>query len=485
MAESWTAIDGAARALSVASHAAGGSVTVDGSTVKYLAFGAPPSLRQAQKLERQGKVIWIEGEDWPRPPNPGVAVAVLWTDVECAGRLLRALRRDPSMALVPVLVSESLAGRTELAGLADAAADFDGEGPFPETSFQRIEGLRAEVARLAPLSGDHTDAERRAVLLLRYVLTRHVESLDPVPQAYASKGYEIPIASALLDTASGDEISVLAELAGLGLFRGRFRDRVHVCPYCDRAAISFREVCGTCRSANLAVEETVHHFRCGHVAPERSFRRGGDLVCPKCSRLLRHVGVDYDRPNQVAVCEPCGALNTDPEVECLCFSCRKLFTPEFSKKQDIRSYSLTLDGAAAAEKGALPARSLAELLREAFRTVTRQTFEDLLRVAASLRARHGRTYQVVRIAVENCEELAREAGSADCMATLRAFVELLKGILRETDVILTEGEAVFRVLFLETEREGVERALERVTRAVSERVTPPLRLRAEWVQTGS
>ena len=33
--------------------------------------------------------------------------------------------------------------------------------------------------------------------------------------------------------------------------------------------------------------------------------RGGDLVCPKCNRQLRHIGVDYEKPSKLFTCFNC------------------------------------------------------------------------------------------------------------------------------------------------------------------------------------
>jgi CheY-like chemotaxis protein len=451
---------------------------------RYLVTNSAHAESAVERLAPRGRVDVIDAAELFRSPPDDCVVALLQGPAGSAPELLRRLRSSPQTALLPILMQRAAkplqAEQDEL--LADGTLSFTEDDGHFDGACAAVEALLPRLATLAPLPEHLTGAELRQLTLLRYLYSRSLESMEPVLHPASSKGYNLPLAALILGVESGEEFSQVAWLAELGLLRSAFRDRIHTCPYCAHYAINFREVCPTCRSPHLAVEENVHHFRCGHVAPEREYREGSLLMCPKCRRPLRHVGVDYDRPNQVAVCVDCHAFTTEPEVECLSLECGRVFSPGSSIKLDVNGYSLTLQGVAAAAQGVLPPRTLSDLLHDAFHTVRENTFREMVKLARGLADRYQRKYGLVRFAVANHQELSDNLGGAEMLETLKRLVEVLRGILRETDVLCPEGEHAFQVLFTETDRAGAERAVKRAEAEATERITPRVELVAEWIE---
>ena len=87
--------------------------------------------------------------------------------------------------------------------------------------------------------------------------------------------------------------------------RKEFEERIHVCPHCKGSHLFYMEVCPKCDSSLLKEEPVLHHFRCANISPESSYAYDGELRCPKCHQMLRHIGVDYDRPANVYTCQEC------------------------------------------------------------------------------------------------------------------------------------------------------------------------------------
>src|SRR5262249_49631791 len=108
------------------------------------------------------------------------------------------------------------------------------------------------------------------------------------------------------------QVAFLEDLAGGGCLERGFFDTIHLCKTRRRYNLNFREVCPVCSSPNVEVADLVHHFRCAFVAPSSRFARGSRLVCPKCDRELKHIGVDYEKPAQSFSCRPCGAAFREP-----------------------------------------------------------------------------------------------------------------------------------------------------------------------------
>ena len=137
--------------------------------------------------------------------------------------------------------------------------------------------------------------------------------------------------------------------------RSRFIDRVHVCHTCGNSHLLFIECCPKCGSSNIRQESMIHHFRCANISPESAYAYDGQLVCPKCRRELRHIGVDYDRPATVFTCNNtvsernskarhCGNTFLAPAMKVRCVQCNSEMTPAELAAIDIWEYKLTPRG---------------------------------------------------------------------------------------------------------------------------------------------
>ena len=124
----------------------------------------------------------------------------------------------------------------------------------------------------------------------------------------------------------------------------RLKDKVHTCPECGDSHLLFMECCPKCKSSNIKQEAILHHFRCANISPESTYQWDGELRCPKCKKILRHVGVDYDRPATVYTCYECGNnfMRSDMRVECT--NCGVTTTPDALIAVDVIEYKLTADG---------------------------------------------------------------------------------------------------------------------------------------------
>ena len=124
----------------------------------------------------------------------------------------------------------------------------------------------------------------------------------------------------------------------------RMIDRVHTCPECGDSHLLFVECCPKCKSSNIKQEAILHHFRCANTSPESTYQWDGELRCPKCKKLLRHVGVDYDRPATVYTCYDCGNNFMRSSMRVQCTNCGTSTTPDALIAVDVLEFKLTSDG---------------------------------------------------------------------------------------------------------------------------------------------
>lgn len=125
--------------------------------------------------------------------------------------------------------------------------------------------------------------------------------------------------------------------------RVRLVDRVYVCRECGDSHQLFIECCPNCSSSDIRQEAMLHHFRCANISPESSYFKDGNLVCPKCRRTLRHIGVDYDRPATVYTCT-CGNTFMTSAMKVICTHCKNQTTPDELVPIDVYEYKFTPAG---------------------------------------------------------------------------------------------------------------------------------------------
>ncbi|MGB9915105.1 MAG: hypothetical protein ACPLIG_02725 [Candidatus Bathyarchaeales archaeon] len=115
------------------------------------------------------------------------------------------------------------------------------------------------------------------------------------------------------------------------------------CPKCDSQDIYLYLKCPDCGGILLEKGETLEHFNCGHVAFRLRFERDGKLVCPKCNKELRQIGVDY---RQVGVWYKCADGHVAPNVKLqfICATCNQEFDLDNSKLGVKKKYELTEKG---------------------------------------------------------------------------------------------------------------------------------------------
>lgn len=137
-------------------------------------------------------------------------------------------------------------------------------------------------------------------------------------------------------------IDTMVEFGSLRIHR--FLLKEHLCPKCNHSHLLYTECCPKCGSSNLKFQNIIHHFSCANVSPESSYNVGGMLICPKCHKKLRHIGVDYDRPAVVYTCNDCENSFTSPITKATCCYCQSTFPVNTLVPRDIEDYEITEEG---------------------------------------------------------------------------------------------------------------------------------------------
>lgn len=138
-------------------------------------------------------------------------------------------------------------------------------------------------------------------------------------------------------------IAELDKLEAEGIVEAQPIHTVVGCPRCPSTEAVFHIVCPDCRSVQLTKGEALEHLTCGHVDFRSSYERDGDLVCPKCGRKMKQIGVDYRRLGSYYKCNN-NHISGYPAFNFTCSQCGEEFDLESAQIKILNRYRLTKDG---------------------------------------------------------------------------------------------------------------------------------------------
>jgi hypothetical protein len=342
---------------------------------------------------------------------------ILIREPASADELMTIWRRKALYVLPVIDLTGTLGAKADLDGSKLDALDADRIARL----FRRFQDQRARLHRDLLFSDNLGDELLGRVFVSELPLTA---TLDPGSKTSVS--YNTTLSAPVV----AREADALCEQ---GLFKREFFDRFHVCPRCESARMHVREECSKCRSPDLVEEPYLHHFKCAYQGPESEFRRGDDLICPKCRRELSHFGFDYDRPGTMIVCKACGHAASEPAVGFVCLDCGAHVDSESCTTRDVYSYRITDQGVGFAEYG----RTFLGRANDALR------FADLpielivaLNAAAKQYNEEKIPFTLVNIAYEKEREITAEHGARAFAQARDLFIENMRAALHKTDMVV-------------------------------------------------
>jgi response regulator of citrate/malate metabolism len=189
--------------------------------------------------------------------------------------------------------------------------------------------------------------------LIRFMHSRDINFLEPVRSRKSLLGYTYAMLTDNLEFANeADALEILEKAEENEILNGKFVDTIYLCNSCSNSYLNIREVCPNCDSSHLVSNDLVHHFSCAYMGEISEFKVGGygeTLICPKCEKKLKHIGVDYDKPAAIFNCKGCAHSFQDPLIHAKCLNCGTDQKVEHLLKKEIKKYHLTATGKDMAE----------------------------------------------------------------------------------------------------------------------------------------
>lgn len=214
---------------------------------------------------------------------------------------------------------------------------------------------RAIKRKEESLESTNSKTDSMMLRLLKFMHSREISELKPVPYRDSLIGYHYPFLSIHFDFDKEIEVlNLLQKMEKAGYLSEEFDESIYLCNQCSNSYLNIREVCPKCESGNLKSEDIVHHFACGYVGPLSDFMDDSSpnaMRCPKCEKTLKHIGVDYDKPSAMYNCNNCGAQTQNPLLKSQCKNCLVEVPVENLVNRHIHSYQITENGHIIARSG--------------------------------------------------------------------------------------------------------------------------------------
>jgi hypothetical protein len=152
--------------------------------------------------------------------------------------------------------------------------------------------------------------------------------------------YDPSTGDTLYSNIPGGSQYLLTELNSAGILQKYVLDQLPSCPQCDASNFSVAYACPYCQAHDIERGMAIEHYACGHVDLELNFRRGNQLVCPKCNKPLKLIGTDYRRIGTDYLCNSCSKFFDSPIVELGCRKCGKSSKPEEVPLKPVYAYKI-------------------------------------------------------------------------------------------------------------------------------------------------
>lgn len=304
--------------------------------------------------------------------------------------------------------------------------------------------------------------------ILNFMHTRELNTFKPYVDTSSTTGYIFPTVSVHFDSFESSKALDIMEWADKeNLIWPDFYDRIYLCNNCKNGQLSFREVCPSCDSSNITSQDLVHHFPCGYIGAISDFKNKIDsvLTCPKCSKSLRHIGVDYDKPSIINHCLGCNEVFQDYLVKAKCISCKGDTDVQYLISKNINVYKTTKKGKLAAIAGVSSNEEVGSNTIKG--TIDLKTFSIMMHYEQErIKANVAISANVVIFHFENIFNLYRIIGKSNEKSLLEEIVEIVRTNITPADFICINNPSLISICINDTSLEESKQIAEKIQKQI-------------------
>jgi hypothetical protein len=173
------------------------------------------------------------------------------------------------------------------------------------------------------------------------------------------QGFHYPKAEEIMGLPSQEVKQMLETFAEDGILLRELADNILICPGCKSHKLAKKLTCPNCGASSLRKGVVIQHLTCGYIDFEENF---DELICPKCRKPLKALGVDYRKPGFFYKCLSCKDFTGLPKQVHVCGECGNTFSDEEASTLLAYSYYFNEAKRATLEINALDFKPVVEKL---------------------------------------------------------------------------------------------------------------------------
>jgi ribosomal protein L37AE/L43A len=144
----------------------------------------------------------------------------------------------------------------------------------------------------------------------------------------------------ILGSTPADAAGLLSQLSSAGALTSELVDKAPACPECGSKQLSTRYSCPKCSTYDINRTYLFEHLKCGKVGNEESFKKGSEIICPKCQTVLHNFGVEYRAVGVWYECNKCNDSFSGPNHTHFCRPNHHQFSPDRVNLIPVYKYEL-------------------------------------------------------------------------------------------------------------------------------------------------
>ncbi len=401
----------------------------------------------------------------------------------------QAIRANPRVSHIPIIMlTAKVSQETKIKALKLGIDDYMTKPYDAEELAARIQSVlrRAQIAVAQPeeavgaLAIDSRD--RKRLEFLKQLIDRDVVQIDPSYNMLVKTGYEYRDVTDFFGIQPGMEPQELYYLEERGTLKRVFHDRILLCPNCTHHNLNLREVCPTDRSPDIVLMPTIHHYKCGYIGTEREFMQGLSLVCPKCQDELEAIGVDYDKPGKMFVCNQNQHKFTEPDVLCQCRNCKNEFYAGDAIRSNIFSFVLTDKANEAVQQGRFFTVNFEqELMDQDINLFNLNYFRTKFREELQRAEQFERALSLVLLEVIGLDDFIEQGGEELAHDILRDLTAILKESLWKVDIPARYDKNSFVSILPEADSKRAKKVVDGIMSKAQSRIKAALTIDIKFV----
>jgi len=169
------------------------------------------------------------------------------------------------------------------------------------------------------------------------------------PKFENNRGFRYPELDAYSDDLTR-QLKLLHKLEAEGFLVSEFAHSILLCPTCQSSTeFSLNQSCTICSSTDIIRGSFIEHLACGNIDFDIKFVKDGNdsnnasvMMCNKCGKRLKAIGVDYARPGIFYKCLNCKALLPELTMHYTCIKCSSALNKDQLKELRLMKFNVDL-----------------------------------------------------------------------------------------------------------------------------------------------